>query len=638
MKFKELIVELHRNKPTTVSLVAAIKQNAEQLGHDITRSFITLQKIVGAHEAEIRARWSKMKSLQRRDVLLEAWPNMAEKHRPDLSMGNEIIITKMIGGRESLPPGPIYWPYINLEDLQQTQPLLLFLNARARNTPWTFALSELSFCPLAKAPSCLDCGEDEVHMKIIFCKDVEIGIYGEAVEVEKSVAKVYNINADFIDHCPRPSLDILRVQQRILKFLVNCSRAILHDKSFDQLMNSQMKAEPPALCPESEDNYTTFVDTVFLAPYRPRGILDFSRLRNYVLAALIIRRIMHGLCVRIHLTWPIPLLISPRMGLNGLKTHTETLIPLQSRWNTREVVSQIVDDAYTNLVFWDRLFKPLDDLSKQFDCGILRDKDLHEHFHTVVNISLHLRRMFADLSHVLRFYSWGAPEMRDWYFRQGEEIVTKISTRNSPEILAEIAHHLSYFDEKLSHHMDEAWFNTAIDRLDTLIKSSDMARKTISPTICGLLTKISIILECLRQMHIWVDTPQFNIFVKSHTNCTTDMTDLPLQEFHFWRKTVLSKVTIPLAYVSEKRLAYPAHKSRSKNNVQKMRAAEVNLDRLWSEIDSASAPVHPLVQCHLNGKMYRTSPWVSDADLGGAINEQNEEFVSICKFQHDESK
>lgn len=36
-----------------------------------------------------------------------------------------------------------FWPHLNLEDLCKTEPLLLLLNARARNSPAVFAHSDL---------------------------------------------------------------------------------------------------------------------------------------------------------------------------------------------------------------------------------------------------------------------------------------------------------------------------------------------------------------------------------------------------------------------------------------------------------------------------------------------------------------
>ena len=61
---------------------------------------------------------------------------MPEKHRTDMAFGLQQMLAN--ANQTALLAGCILWPYINIEDFSKPQPLLVYLNARARNLPWTF--------------------------------------------------------------------------------------------------------------------------------------------------------------------------------------------------------------------------------------------------------------------------------------------------------------------------------------------------------------------------------------------------------------------------------------------------------------------------------------------------------------------
>jgi hypothetical protein len=638
MKLKELLAELKREEPITASLAVEIKHNAEKLGQDITRSFLLLQKVVGAHESEIRERWIKMRGFQRRNILLKAWPGMAEKHRPDSEMADKIAGEWLYGPGEPLPQGPIFWPYVNLEDLQQTQPLLAFLNARARNIPWTFALSELSFCaPLAKIPKCLECNGQSFHMKILFCKDVQSGVYGEVVEVDKEYAKESHMNADSFDFCVRPGLEVLRVQQRILKFLVNCSKAILQDKTFEQFANSELKAEPPAFLPEMGRKYATFADTLQLSPYRPRGEVDFSHLLKYVSATFNNAK-DHARSLREDPSYLADTIADVNAHrVEWIKDEKGKADPItKTVVFGKMVLKDVIAEAYLILAFWDRLFETLDSLSKQFGRGSrLSDNDLHENFHSVMKVKFYARNI-EILSEMLRRYSWGAPGMPEWYRRLGEGEDTYITKYSKGTTLSDqIDHWLDAFDERKGD-IRHSILCVGIDMLDKLIKNNKAAQKMISPTVSGILTSISIAAECLRQVDLWLETPQLHLFRESHTNCTAAFGDMDFQGYLDWNSSVQPDLPIPIEHISGKKLDYPAHKHPSQKNIQKMRDAEESLDLLWSEIDSASVPI--LIQRHLEGPMHRTLPWVPETNAEKVRNGSNEIYTPLSRLEHDEAK
>lgn len=79
----------------------------------------------------------RKKSLkQRRELLLKAWPRMSNTHRPDFESLRSR--KQRITAAHACRPEACLWPYVNLEDLQQRNLLLHFLNSRGRHLPETF--------------------------------------------------------------------------------------------------------------------------------------------------------------------------------------------------------------------------------------------------------------------------------------------------------------------------------------------------------------------------------------------------------------------------------------------------------------------------------------------------------------------
>lgn len=66
--------------PSPEEVAAKARNFPKQLFAD----YDTLRMIVERHEATIRKRWSKKSNVQKKNILLEAWPDMPAQHRPDV--------------------------------------------------------------------------------------------------------------------------------------------------------------------------------------------------------------------------------------------------------------------------------------------------------------------------------------------------------------------------------------------------------------------------------------------------------------------------------------------------------------------------------------------------------------------------
>ncbi|CAF9916959.1 MAG: hypothetical protein ALECFALPRED_010939 [Alectoria fallacina] len=93
----------------------------------IFNHFLRLRAILGKHEPTLHKRWCKKSPEQRRKMLLSAWPDMAPNHSPDLKvLWQEASPTYQSTSRFR---DAFMFPYINLQDLMKTKPLLSLIRS-----------------------------------------------------------------------------------------------------------------------------------------------------------------------------------------------------------------------------------------------------------------------------------------------------------------------------------------------------------------------------------------------------------------------------------------------------------------------------------------------------------------------------
>lgn len=123
-----------------IETLDTMRTQARERSINIFRQWILLNAMLKRHEDVIRRRWAKKSNKQRTAILLNAWPGMAETHRPDFAA----LRSAMKNKRHR--PGPVQArdaymiPCINLEDLVDTLPL--FIHTRGRNLPCHFAFTD----------------------------------------------------------------------------------------------------------------------------------------------------------------------------------------------------------------------------------------------------------------------------------------------------------------------------------------------------------------------------------------------------------------------------------------------------------------------------------------------------------------
>lgn len=123
------------------------RHKSQALVGELLATWMSIRNVLQSYEDLIQSRWLKETRSRRREMLLAAWPDMPEEHRPDLAR-----FFRAISKPEPIDMSPSIWPYINLEDLLKPKSLLIFLNSRGRHHPSNFAHSDLELSPMYKMP------------------------------------------------------------------------------------------------------------------------------------------------------------------------------------------------------------------------------------------------------------------------------------------------------------------------------------------------------------------------------------------------------------------------------------------------------------------------------------------------------
>ncbi|CAG8979565.1 hypothetical protein HYALB_00011919 [Hymenoscyphus albidus] len=232
-----------------------------------------MNEILGRHEETLRKRWAKKTKKHRTTIFAKAWPNMATMHRPDFeALRREGSKIRSEGSRREYRDWYM-WPYINVEDLVRGKTLLLMLNSRGRNPPRMFAHADFAATRIGHISEAVMPPFLNNHTMYLLGESVET--YGRVVSWDDD-NEACNAMITQIAHPPGEGLMILEIQQRILRFLVDCCRAILHDWNSDTLLAAPIKPEPPSLADAAEYSLITSVATD--APYRLPACVDFRRL------------------------------------------------------------------------------------------------------------------------------------------------------------------------------------------------------------------------------------------------------------------------------------------------------------------------------------------------------------------------
>lgn len=578
---------------------AAVKREATLRSHNIFNSWNQLHNILLHHEETLRKRWLKKSVAQRKRVLLEAWPDMAVKHRPDFQ----------ILGKNTLNGDPLsnhvfrkefLFPYVNLEDLTKPNNLLLFLNSRGHNRPDVFAFFDLKTQHTGRAIKVIQPAYLHGHSMLLINQTTP-ETYGTLIPWGADCKGFWPLVNGLMAQ-PGEGLLALEVQETILKFLLRCSQDILRDLlPLPASMETLPAPLPPPSTIQNGAEWSSVAAVVAEAPYRvPVHQLDFERL-----IALVSAKFSEA---EDHI-WSLredPSYFQDYVAQHGDHQH-ENL----RDWKTGKLHSNlgspafwaklqcfVVVKAYSDLLLWNVALKEvtrLATLRAKYGDRIHPSRKLPEKYAEELNnficyVTIHLRSVVLESFYKITPCS---PPLRDRYYRK------KVTDPNDPiqyDIGIKNVLKMDYFTLILdfftnAKKMVKLGFSELLDELDRITRSNSSGTRggqndLISPLVAASLSDLAVVSEIERQLN-W-HQPRINPVGDDHEGAARRLQKQEMLYNKFFEATDNFKLEASVfdLGLAMTKFNYPSAKRMTAATVNRMREAEMHLDEFWRVIDA----------------------------------------------------
>ncbi|KAI4916953.1 hypothetical protein J4E90_003458 [Alternaria incomplexa] len=604
-----------------------VLDTAAALSRNIFTHWHRLNAIVQRHEGAIRIRWRKKSAAKRRELFQVVFPGMPDLHRPDVDNMHGNFTDRACGEPNHVATSSELRPYINSEDLSDAKSLLVFINARARNRPATFAESELSFsgmavpCQATRYPHVLINLSDQDSKT----QEVKEEMYGRIKGLE---SEPHAVPEDQAMHSLNPlgeGLQILRIQEGVLRFLVGCCENIMHDILPETLCSDDypLLSEPPSLS-DPEELSSSLADACRKAPFVEKCEDHAWALRED------------------------PAYFAEYVQDHAEHRHENILNEAgepSKRLGTSEfyslVLRETLNKAYAGLVFWDQLYRlsseveVLHTLALQVEASeelVKRYADSVEMLYYMLSLGSY------DAAGLIRHFLMGAPQLRHLMMRvtipagcdkvlEGESDY-RTTEVESNDIIGQRVRKLLTRTTAFTQIADYTHLN--LDCLETYFRREPSAKEKVSPFIEDYLNTLSVCVECLHQLRVsscYVNLRnQFDRGRKSPMYAKWYLKFM--QPLARWRKVLDDGGVIApdLGNPSNGRFDYPSESVRTKQTVGARRKAERNLDKFWRLLDKG-------------GPMLRTAPWSDSEDLDTASTPSPVyEYQATSEIFHDPTK
>ncbi|KAK4151230.1 hypothetical protein C8A00DRAFT_36130 [Chaetomidium leptoderma] len=621
-----------------------VRKEARERSQTIHETYNALHAIVTRHEETIQKRWIKKSGQQRRKVLLECWPGMSAVHRPDIEAFRKE--TKKQRDQETKYRESFLWPYINQEDLTTPKSLPLLLNARARHHPALFSAADITAIRFGVVTTAIvPVFLNEYVMILNGAMDADK--YGELIawDDHPDAFEWMHTEKQFL---PGDGLIVLEIQERILRFLLDCSKTILHDIPADKLTCGTYPVQPePHLTTEAEANgFESLAVMAAEAPYRLPARLDFKRMELLLEAKVSAAK---------DLIWALredPGYFADRIV--DIREHRQEMLkdimgnvhpalrPGAGAIVGARVIGNLVIEAYSELEIFTELHRQAMELRLLHDNYAARlspIEDLPEDFlDRLLTFRHYLRQAAKGPLAALRHNVVASPPMRRFFVREPppDATTSRIAVMSRPgNTLTKVEGHLHWLLSTLwedGHTLFLADMPLVLDELERLLQAEPRAADLISSRVAEIISNASIISQCLGQIN------QYQPWARGFESAEVDKLEDIQQGFAVWAK--------PLSYMlkgirdqdfvriadlgdpSHRRFFYPAEKRRTKENVEALRRAEQNLGDFWRAVDeivdfNCEHLQGTVVRALLSEKrMFQSTPeWVDS----GSVTEKKEQ-------------
>ncbi|KAI4865479.1 hypothetical protein F4820DRAFT_447971 [Hypoxylon rubiginosum] len=266
--------------------VAQVQQQAEPMIKRIWDNYSALRDTVTRYESVIQRRWIKKNKPKRQTVLESAWgssPPIATVHRPDVAYMRYRLRRGITDASDPQKRSYFMWPDISLEDLCNTEPLLLMLNARGRSPPSTFAFADIRSTGFGFRCGIIEELKELKGWNMRFADQDTSTSYAKLVPWKDDHRPGLRVQL-CQDFNPMEGLWILEIQDRVYQFLLGTCRLILHDLPTDTKHLQTLAAEPepplPTVLFKGDAAATSLMISRYEATYHLPAEFDVRRLRD----------------------------------------------------------------------------------------------------------------------------------------------------------------------------------------------------------------------------------------------------------------------------------------------------------------------------------------------------------------------
>ncbi|KAL7805289.1 hypothetical protein V8C44DRAFT_352215 [Trichoderma aethiopicum] len=604
---------------------AEIRDKARKRAAAIFANYELLNQILLRHEPTIRKRWTKKGRQQRLKVLLKAWPKA--KSQPLQHASKQVKDSFM-------------WPYINQEDLAQTQPLLLLLNARARYLPSSFAAADIEAMHLGIVTEAIE---------RIFLNEHTMILHGVTLAKEYGKLKQFNPGDGFI---------ILQAQDRLMKFLVDCCHDILHDIAHDQLLSEAhpIQPEPPLQTGDEARGFDSLASMAAEAPYRVPAQLDLGRVES-LLSAKARAAEDHLWALREDPAYFRQHVLDARehrleMIKDALNNTHPTLVPGREGLFRARVVGEVLFEAYLELEFYSELHRQAQTLlalQKKYEAEISPMEDLpEEYLNALLTFRHFLNQAVKGPLDQLKIAVPACPPMRKFFVRRPPEDASssKMAISASGLKKTNVEAQLLYLLQTLWENGNKLFLlrlSRVVDELERLLLAEPTAGDCISNYVARLVGNLSIVSQCIHQLEIY--QPWAQNFEDAFLGVEAEIQQEFATRSEPWGQMMAALSDTKLAGAARlaeplmRSFAYPIDKRRTKENVEKLRQAERDLDMFWAEVDLVMRPASSKLQDTAVQKLFtqaslqRTPVWVDQpTPLNAAATAHMEQPLSPLYF------
>ncbi|KAI1470128.1 uncharacterized protein F4812DRAFT_315322 [Daldinia caldariorum] len=576
-----------------------VRKIAETRSNNIFSSYATLHDILLRHEATIQRRWTKKKEQKRQKFLLDAWPNMAEKHTPDLQA--------YLHSTEQEHLRDCYLvPQINQEDLIKPRPFLLLLKARGHNPPPEFASVDFSSMSLGVITKAIEIVMMPNHFMALNGAS-NADEYGKLLEISKCpdasewlrTGKQFPIG---------PSLLVLEAQEKIMRFLVTCCRNILHDIPACNLTADCFPIRPEPYLETGKESYgfNSLAEIDEDVSYQPSSKLDLDTIELVLSAKL--SALEDNL-------WAVR--EDPGYFLEQLIEHEEHRIEQvkdanghgypssqEERYITlcAHVCSEIITESYLHIEVISELYqqvKTLQLLQTQSSSvhALTNDGLPGDLMNALLKFRFYLDKTAQGFLMTLQQRVIASPQFRRYHVRHPypeeppDSCWTILQLTTGPK--------MSIIERKLFKFLcalceagasfSGLTLQKDLDYLGTLLKAQPDMQELISPMVASLIGDIFIIAKCMDKIDSY---EPWKRYFRARNYQIDEVAKVAYKEFigklvpfnsAFEHEKIMHIANA--GYPFRTKFAYPYEKRRTKRNIERLQLAEKHLAEFWKFVD-----------------------------------------------------